>query len=108
MDPPVPIPNTEVKRLNADDTALVVGWDNMKSPGFKKGSLKNREPFLIIKLIQTSSSRHQGNLLFRHIDFTKRFLQVLGQANLKLYLFSTYRQLKSQPVGMQKLPAENL
>ena len=31
--PPVPIPNTEVKRPCADDTALVTGWDNMASPG---------------------------------------------------------------------------
>ena len=30
--PPVPIPNTEVKRLYADDTALATRWDNMASP----------------------------------------------------------------------------
>ena len=33
MDPPVPIPNTEVTRLSADDTALVTGWENKPLPG---------------------------------------------------------------------------
>jgi hypothetical protein len=31
--PPVPIPNTEVKRLSADDTALVTVWENRSLPG---------------------------------------------------------------------------
>ena len=31
--PPVPIPNTEVKRLSADDTARVTGWENRSPPG---------------------------------------------------------------------------
>ena len=31
--PPVPIPNTAVKRLSADDTALVTGWENRSPPG---------------------------------------------------------------------------
>ena len=33
MVPPVPIPNTEVKRLSADDTALVTEWENRPLPG---------------------------------------------------------------------------
>ena len=32
-DPPVPIPNTEVKRFSADDTALVTVWENRSLPG---------------------------------------------------------------------------
>ncbi len=32
-DPPVSIPNTEVKRLSADDTALVTAWENRSLPG---------------------------------------------------------------------------
>ena len=32
-DPPVPISNTEVKRLSADDTALATGWENRPPPG---------------------------------------------------------------------------
>ncbi|SVD45012.1 uncharacterized protein METZ01_LOCUS397866, partial [marine metagenome] len=28
VDPPVPIPNTEVKRFCADDTLLATIWDN--------------------------------------------------------------------------------
>ena len=31
--PPVPIPNTEVKHLSADDTALVTVWENRSLPG---------------------------------------------------------------------------
>ena len=31
--PPVPIPNTAVKRFSADDTALVTVWDNRPLPG---------------------------------------------------------------------------
>ena len=31
--PPVPIPNTEVKRLSADDTALAKVWENRSPPG---------------------------------------------------------------------------
>jgi hypothetical protein len=30
--PPVPIPNTEVKRLSADDTERVTFWENMPLP----------------------------------------------------------------------------
>ena len=33
MDPPVPIPNTEVKRTSADDTALATEWENRSLPG---------------------------------------------------------------------------
>ena len=33
MDPPVPIPNTEVKRFSADDTALATVWENKSLPG---------------------------------------------------------------------------
>ena len=34
VDPPVPIPNTVVKRPSADDTALVTEWENRSPPGF--------------------------------------------------------------------------
>ena len=33
VETPVPIPNTEVKRLSADDTALATGWENRPPPG---------------------------------------------------------------------------
>ena len=33
VDPPVPIPNTEVKRTSADDTALATEWENRSPPG---------------------------------------------------------------------------
>ena len=32
-DPPVPIPNTEVKRHSADDTASARVWENKSLPG---------------------------------------------------------------------------
>ena len=31
---PVPIPNTEVKLLSADGTALETGWESRSPPGF--------------------------------------------------------------------------
>ena len=31
-EPPVPIPNTEVKHPSADDTALATGWENRSLP----------------------------------------------------------------------------
>ena len=33
-DTPVPIPNTEVKLLSADGTALATGWESRSPPGF--------------------------------------------------------------------------
>ena len=33
-DPPVPIPNTEVKLSSAEDTWLVTAWENRKTPTF--------------------------------------------------------------------------
>ncbi len=36
VDPPVPIPNTVVKRPSADDTARATGWDNRPLPGHRK------------------------------------------------------------------------
>ncbi len=33
---PVPIPNTEVKPLRADDTARVAVWESRSPPGIKK------------------------------------------------------------------------
>lgn len=31
--PPVPIPNTVVKRFSTDDTALATAWENRPLPG---------------------------------------------------------------------------
>ncbi len=41
MDPPVPFPNTVVKRPSADDTALVTEWENRSPPGFIPESTKS-------------------------------------------------------------------
>ena len=40
-EPPVPIPNTEVKPPNADGTELGTAWESRKSPGSKSGSGRN-------------------------------------------------------------------
>ena len=40
--PPVPIPNTEVKRPSADDTALVTEWENRSPPESTKNSFDPR------------------------------------------------------------------
>ncbi len=36
MEPPVPIPNTEVKHLSADDTKGGTPWENMSLPEVPK------------------------------------------------------------------------
>ena len=33
VDPPVPIPNTAVKRPSADDTGVATPWENRTLPG---------------------------------------------------------------------------
>ena len=56
-DPPVPIPNTEVKLLSPDGTARATVWESRKSPG------------LIYKGL-----RFSGGLLFMfHHPFSVRF-----------------------------------
>ncbi len=54
VEPPVPIPNTEVKRLYADDTALVTVWENMASPGSIKTPFKTGVFFLSLKFNRDS------------------------------------------------------
>src|SRR5438477_2558377 len=46
-DPPVPIPNTEVKLLSPDGTAQATVWESRKSPGlnffiFRRGAALRR------------------------------------------------------------------
>ena len=41
-DPPVPIPNTEVKPLYADGTWLETTWESRKSPNKKPESNRSR------------------------------------------------------------------
>ena len=42
--PPVPIPNTEVKLISAEDTCLATDWKNRSVP---TQSLRNSEAFFI-------------------------------------------------------------
>ena len=42
-DPPVPIPNTEVKPLSADGTWLATARESRTSPGSREGKLEERE-----------------------------------------------------------------
>ncbi len=48
MDPPVPIPNTEVKRHSAHDTAPARVWENRSPPGdyFDENAHSNVSVFL--------------------------------------------------------------
>ena len=45
-EPPVPMPNTEVKLLNADDTWWVTARESRKLPELKKTQSICFEPFL--------------------------------------------------------------
>ena len=52
MDPPVPIPNTAVKRHSAHDTAPARVWENRSPPGdyFKENAHNNVGVFLFKRL----------------------------------------------------------
>ena len=51
MDPPVPIPNTEVKLRSADDTASARVWENRSLPGdYFSESPRCRGLFLFSKI----------------------------------------------------------
>ena len=44
-DPPVPIPNTEVKPLSPDGTACASVWESRKLPGFKQEARERSRAF---------------------------------------------------------------
>src|SRR5579862_4417080 len=57
-DPPVPIPNTEVKPLSPDGTACASVWESRKSPGLKqKEPPSNRRLFCVIRAKDSISRR---------------------------------------------------
>src|SRR5437763_1501707 len=65
-DPPVPIPNTEVKLLSPDGTARVSVWESRKSPGLihtKARSPKGSGLFAVV-LHPPQSARLLRNLRF--------------------------------------------
>ena len=43
--PPVPIPNTEVKLISAEDTWRVTAWENRAVPAQLKSTRTKEEPF---------------------------------------------------------------
>ena len=45
---PVPIPNTAVKPLRVDGTALATGWESRSLPGIKFSSRLRREENLFV------------------------------------------------------------
>ena len=51
MEPPVPIPNTEVKLRSADDTASARVWENRSPPGdYFSESPRCRGLFYVVKI----------------------------------------------------------
>ena len=55
--PPVPIPNTAVKRLSAYDTALATEWENRSSPGGMSSLDDIKEAFTVAALSQYTAIR---------------------------------------------------
>ena len=47
-DPPVPIPNTEVKPLSPDGTARASVWESRKLPGLNMKASEKSEAFLFV------------------------------------------------------------
>ena len=52
--PPVPIPNTVVKRLSAYDTALVTEWENRSPPGGISSANPPKLHFPSLRLSETN------------------------------------------------------
>jgi hypothetical protein len=48
-DPPVPIPNTEVKPLSPDCTARASVWESRKLPGLNTKASEKSEAFLLVR-----------------------------------------------------------
>ena len=55
-DPPVPMPNTEVKLLNVDDTWRVTAWESRKLPGL--GNTKEKSLVFDIFLYSSVGRAH--------------------------------------------------
>ncbi len=60
VDPPVPIPNTVVKRPSADDTARATGWDNRPLPGHHTRGCRGRSPGTLDPFVAPSHMLHCG------------------------------------------------
>ena len=58
-DPPVPIPNTEVKPLSPDGTARASVWESRKLPGYVKSPSRKAGAFVVFGGIAT----HGGDKL---------------------------------------------
>ena len=100
--PPVPIPNTEVKLISADDTWLATAWDNRKVPTSKQSPNRvavflyffafKRIPLVIFQQIFVDfrsihdnvlpGDNHIGEFFIFHLFFINRF---------RIMLFSTLK-----------------
>ena len=49
-DPPVPIPNTEVKPLSPDGTARASVWESRKLPGYVRSPSRKAGAFVVLGL----------------------------------------------------------
>jgi hypothetical protein len=46
MEPPLPIPNREVKHASVHDTAVFLPWDNRSRPGDSRAKFSKAEFFI--------------------------------------------------------------
>ena len=51
MDPPVPIPNTVVKHINAESTWLETAWEDRKLP-IRETPFERMVSFLFVKIFR--------------------------------------------------------
>ena len=66
-DPPVPIPNTEVKLLSAESTCLDTDWKDRTPPNFYSSLAQSVEPAAVNRVVVGSSPTGGANL---HCQFS--------------------------------------
>ena len=64
-DPPVPIPNTEVKLLSAESTCLDTDWKDRTPPNFYSSLAQSVEPAAVNRVVVGSSPTGGAMLHFQ-------------------------------------------
>ena len=78
MDPPVPIPNTDVKRASSKDTWRVTAWKNSPLPGF---TLNQKA---LLSLVERLYSTELFAMLLKMVN-TDLFAMLMNRINTELF-----------------------
>ena len=76
-DPPVPIPNTEVKLLSAESTCLDTDWKDRTPPNFYSSLAQSVEPAAVNRVVVGSSPTGGAKGSLNRTRFGLLFLYIL-------------------------------